>query len=322
MATDLPTNSTSAASPDILQYRHSRHAGNHGDVLKHFVLVQLLSRSLPNTDINLIDTHAGIGSYTLPREGECQDGILRLFQKPPEDMDIPLPIREYVDTIAAGGSLTMVNELSTSSDDKGAIKYPGSPVLARRIKNPRYSLQNHFLFELHPYQYDLLQKAMDNIEENNLQGVQVECANGYQRAPTVLQNLPASTGGRSPHQNIILIDPPVKDVSFECGQVLTTVQTLLEIDPSCTVMVWLPLLSETQNDDIVQKLRNDLKQTTASHWTCATLEVSKTGLRGSSVWIANPPVGLSGTIEPTLPWLAKCLSQDCSISQWECSGKS
>ena len=50
----------------MLSYRHAFHAGNHADVLKHLVLVQL-SRYLGRKEKAFwyIDTHAGAGSYAL-----------------------------------------------------------------------------------------------------------------------------------------------------------------------------------------------------------------------------------------------------------------
>ncbi|MGA3251993.1 MAG: 23S rRNA (adenine(2030)-N(6))-methyltransferase RlmJ, partial [Paraburkholderia sp.] len=48
----------------MLSYRHAFHAGNHADVLKHAVVVQLL-RYLAQKDKAYwyIDTHAGAGVY-------------------------------------------------------------------------------------------------------------------------------------------------------------------------------------------------------------------------------------------------------------------
>ncbi|BCF97660.1 hypothetical protein PPGU19_022290 [Paraburkholderia sp. PGU19] len=53
----------------MLSYRHAFHAGNHADVLKHAVVVQLL-RYLGQKDKAYwyIDTHAGAGVYSL-KEG-------------------------------------------------------------------------------------------------------------------------------------------------------------------------------------------------------------------------------------------------------------
>jgi 23S rRNA (adenine2030-N6)-methyltransferase len=53
----------------MLSYRHGFHAGNHADVLKHTVVVQLL-RYLNKKDKSYwyVDTHAGAGVYSL-RDG-------------------------------------------------------------------------------------------------------------------------------------------------------------------------------------------------------------------------------------------------------------
>ena len=59
----------------MLSYRHAFHAGNHADVLKHAVVVQLL-RYLGQKDKAYwyIDTHAGAGVYSLKdmQSGEQQ----------------------------------------------------------------------------------------------------------------------------------------------------------------------------------------------------------------------------------------------------------
>ena len=50
----------------MLSYRHAFHAGNHADVLKHFVEIQLLRHLLgKDRPISYIDTHAGAGRYVL-----------------------------------------------------------------------------------------------------------------------------------------------------------------------------------------------------------------------------------------------------------------
>ena len=68
----------------MLSYRHAFHAGNHADVLKHLVLVQL-TRYLGQKDkpFSYIDTHAGAGAYALDsgyavKLAEYKEGIGRL----------------------------------------------------------------------------------------------------------------------------------------------------------------------------------------------------------------------------------------------------
>ena len=50
----------------MLSYRHSFHAGNHADVLKHIVLM-LIIESLQQKEKGFyyLDTHAGAGRYRL-----------------------------------------------------------------------------------------------------------------------------------------------------------------------------------------------------------------------------------------------------------------
>ena len=48
----------------MLSYRHSFHAGNHADVLKHIVLMLILENlKLKDKGFYYLDTHAGVGRY-------------------------------------------------------------------------------------------------------------------------------------------------------------------------------------------------------------------------------------------------------------------
>ena len=50
----------------MLSYRHSFHAGNHADVLKHTVLCLILDAMISkDKPFVYMDTHAGAGSYRL-----------------------------------------------------------------------------------------------------------------------------------------------------------------------------------------------------------------------------------------------------------------
>ena len=50
----------------MFSYRHAFHAGNHADVLKHTVLLQLIRYiEQKETACMFIDTHAGAGIYAL-----------------------------------------------------------------------------------------------------------------------------------------------------------------------------------------------------------------------------------------------------------------
>lgn len=82
----------------MLSYRHAFHAGNHADVLKHFIEVQLL-RYLAQKDKPFwyIDTHAGAGCYELDsayaaQNAEYESGIARLINRD----DLPSALADYV----------------------------------------------------------------------------------------------------------------------------------------------------------------------------------------------------------------------------------
>jgi len=130
----------------MLSYRHAFHAGNHADVLKHFVLMQLI-RYLGQKDkpFWVIDTHAGAGLYALDsgyatKLAEFETGIAKLWQR----NDLPAPLAEYVELVRA---------LEPNRD--GALRaYPGSPWLALQTLREQDRLR---LFELHSSDSRLLQ---------------------------------------------------------------------------------------------------------------------------------------------------------------------
>src|ERR1700723_1995164 len=71
----------------IMNYRHSYHAGNFADVIKHIILITLLTAiARKNTAYCYIDTHAGTGYYDLSSEfamknKEYEGGIEKIIQK-------------------------------------------------------------------------------------------------------------------------------------------------------------------------------------------------------------------------------------------------
>ena len=74
-----------SATLTMLSYRHAFHAGNHADVLKHAVFVQLLRHLLQkDKPFWCIDTHAGAALHALDegyalKNAEFESGISRLW---------------------------------------------------------------------------------------------------------------------------------------------------------------------------------------------------------------------------------------------------
>src|SRR5262249_866483 len=113
-----------------MNYRHSFHAGNFADVVKHAVLTRVLLhlRAKP-APFRVIDTHAGAGLYDLAgeeagRSREWRGGIERLLSQPigEEARALLAPYLEAVAALNGAG---------------GLIVYPGSPALVRAFLRPQ-----------------------------------------------------------------------------------------------------------------------------------------------------------------------------------------
>ncbi len=84
----------------MLSYRHSFHAGNHADVLKHTVQ-SLIIESLKRKKTVSLSGHArGRGRYQLgsehaERTGEYLEGIARIWQQD----DLPAELEPYISVV-------------------------------------------------------------------------------------------------------------------------------------------------------------------------------------------------------------------------------
>lgn len=111
-----------------MNYRHSFHAGNSADVVKHSLLIALVQalQQKPGA-LTLIDTHAGCGLYDLggdqaQRTGEATHGVLRAFADTNPLLD------EYRAAVQA------VND--GMSDGAEPRLYPGSPRILEQVLRP------------------------------------------------------------------------------------------------------------------------------------------------------------------------------------------
>ena len=113
-----------------MNYRHAFHAGNFADVIKHSVLVRILTylHQKPAA-FRVIDTHAGAGLYDLTGEeagrgGEWLTGIARLMQARFSDA-VGALVAPYLDIVRA------------FNPQRGLQSYPGSPLIARALLRPQ-----------------------------------------------------------------------------------------------------------------------------------------------------------------------------------------
>jgi len=268
----------------MLSYRHAFHAGNHADVLKHFVLVCLL-RHLAQKDkpFWVIDTHAGAGAYGLDagyaaKNAEFADGIGRLLDK----TELPAALADYVDLVRgmnAGGKLSF---------------YPGSPYLAAKLLRPQDRLR---LFEMHPTDVDLLGKTFQNDKR-----VIVTRGDGFAGLRALLPP--------PPRRALVLIDPSYEDKA-DYSRVVEAVKDSLKRFPTGTYAIWYPQLARPEARRLPERLRA-LKDVA---WLDASLSVRKPatgepGMSGSGVFVVNPPWTLAGTLRECLPALKSALALD------------
>src|SRR5450759_3868203 len=113
-----------------MNYRHAFHAGGFADVIKHIVLVRILTYLQDKqAPFRVIDTHAGAGVYDLTgeeaqRSGEWLSGIARIMQARFSETTLPL-IKPYLDIVRA------------FNPDRELKAYPGSPLIARALLRPQ-----------------------------------------------------------------------------------------------------------------------------------------------------------------------------------------
>src|ERR1700730_5178695 len=113
-----------------MNYRHAFHAGGFADVIKHVVLVRILTylQDKPAA-FRIIDTHAGAGLYDLTGEearrgGEWLTGIARLMQARFSENTAEL-LKPYLDIVRA------------FNPQRDLQAYPGSPLIVRALLRPQ-----------------------------------------------------------------------------------------------------------------------------------------------------------------------------------------
>jgi 23S rRNA (adenine2030-N6)-methyltransferase len=271
----------------MLSYRHAFHAGNHADVLKHAVLVQLL-RYLGQKDKAYwyIDTHAGAGIYALQegyaaKTGESASGIVRLWQR----RDLPPLLADYV------------QEVSAVNPDGELRYYPGSPYLAWRLMREQDRMR---LFELHSTEIEVLRHNFRDAGRRAM----LFAGDGLDGLKALLP--PA------PRRALILVDPSYED-KRDYARTLTCVEEGLKRFATGTYAVWYPQVARLDS----QRFPEQLKRLQDKNWLHVSLTVSSPpedgfGLFGSGMFILNPPYTLSQMLKETMPILVEALGQDKS----------
>ena len=268
----------------MLSYRHAFHAGNHADVLKHMVLVDLIGHlKQKDKPFWYIDTHAGAGVYALDtptalKTAEFRDGIGRLWQEP----GLPTPVQGYVEQVRA---LNRSGKL---------LRYPGSPQVALQLLRPTDRLH---LFDLHSTDSRLLQKEYDGDRR-----IRALAGDGFVGLKALLPP--------QPRRALVLIDPSYEDRE-DYRQVVGAVEDALRRFATGMYIIWYPLLSRRE----ATRLPAALAALRERDWLQVELRVKAPaedgiGMHGSGLFVFNPPWTLPAMLEAALPALVRLLGQD------------
>ncbi|KLN47505.1 ribosomal RNA large subunit methyltransferase J [Providencia rettgeri] len=264
----------------MLSYRHSFHAGNHADVLKHTVQ-SLIIESLKEKEkpFLYLDTHSGAGRYQLTGEhaektGEYLDGIARIWEQP----DLPEELLPY---------MNIVRRLN----DGGRLRYyPGSPLLAKFLLREQDKL---VLTELHTSDYPLLRGEF--LKDRR---AQVSREDGYQQLKSKLP--PHSRRG------FALMDPPY-EMKSDYEAVVKAVAEGYKRFATGTYAIWYPVVLRQQ----IKRMVNQLEATGIRKILQIELAVrpdsDQRGMTASGMIVINPPWKLEQQMRNVLPWLHKTL---------------
>jgi len=275
----------------MFSYRHGFHAGNHADVLKHTVLVQLIAHLL-NKDkpFWVVDTHAGGGVYDLTsayaaKSGEALDGIVPVW-KQRHQADVPQGVADLLTQVAR------LNQGDTLA------WYPGSPQLAAQMLREGDHLR---LFELHPTEIKLLRNHFASVKR----GVSVQEADGFAGLKACMPP--------PPRRGLVHMDPSY-EIKDDYRRVIQVLRESVPRFNSGVYAIWYPEVARRESVQFPAQLKRvaaDLKV----DWLHATLRTKAAardglGLHGSGMFVINPPHTLYDTLAEALPWLVETIGVD------------
>ncbi|EKO3409614.1 23S rRNA (adenine(2030)-N(6))-methyltransferase RlmJ [Vibrio fluvialis] len=265
----------------MLSYRHSFHAGNHADVVKHIVQSLILS-ALQQKDKPFVyhDTHSGVGRYDLTHEwsektGEYKQGIARLWQQ----TEVPEDIHSYLEAIKA------------LNDDGELRYYPGSPRVARA------HLRSHdrmVLTELHPSDYPLLEQEFHRDRQ-----VAIFKEDGFAR---LKGSLPPKE-----RRGLVLIDPPY-ELAKEYRDVVQAIAQSYKRWATGIYAIWYPVVNRCDIEDMIEGLQGLGIRKILQIELGVSPDTNERGMTASGMIVINPPWKLESQMQSILPFLKEAIA--------------
>ena len=261
-----------------MNYRHSFHAGNSADVVKHSLLIALV-RALQQKQgaLTLIDTHAGCGLYDLGgeeagRTGEAAQGVLRAFADANPLLD---DYRAAVQAVNAGAEPQL---------------YPGSPRILAQLLRPQDLL---ILNEKHPEDAYTLRGVMRGTPAG------VHERDAYE---LWLAMLPTRTP-----RGVVVVDPPYEQTD-ERARITATLAAAHRKWGHGVTVIWYPLKDRATHWRWKEQLAKIgiPKFLNVEHWL---YDDDQPGIyNGAGLYIVNPPYAFTQELPPLLQALRAALA--------------
>ena len=263
-----------------MNYRHSFHAGNSADVVKHSILIALVrALQLKEGALTLIDTHAGSGLYDLngedsKRTGESTQGVLRAFADPDP---LLTDYRAAVRAVNVGAEPHF---------------YPGSPRFLAQLLRPQDFL---ILNEKHPDDAYTLRGVMRDTS------AAVHERDAYE---LWLAMLPPRTA-----RGVVVVDPPYEQTD-ERARITATLAAASRKWSHGVTVIWYPLKDRATHWQWKEELRKlgILKLLGVEHWL---YDGDQPGIyNGAGLYIVNPPYAFVQALPPLLETLRAVLAPE------------
>lgn len=273
-----------------MNYRHSFHAGNSADVVKHSLLIALVEalQRKPGA-LTLIDTHSGCGLYDLHgeeagRTGEAMQGVLRAFADPNPLLN---DYRAAVQAVNAG-----------VIDGAGPRLYPGSPHILAQLLRPQDFL---ILNEKHPEDVVALRRTMRGTP------AAVHERDAYE---LWLAMLPTRTP-----RGVVVVDPPYEQTD-ERARITATLAAAHRKWAHGVTVIWYPLKDRATHMRWKQQLSRlgIPKFLTVEHWLYDADQPDV--YNGAGLFIVNPPYAFTQALPPLLDALRAALAPEGHMGEF------
>ena len=279
----------------MLSYRHSYHAGNFADVLKHIVLVECLEHfNKKPTPFDYIDTHSGAGLYDLRsananKTGEYKEGIAKLKR-----IDFP-ELSQYFDVIES------INSAQGMPKNKGLSFYPGSPAIAQHyVTAQERDKDKAWLFELHSSDFRILSESMATDSRSQSRKIRIRQEDGL----SGLLSLVPPISRRA----LVLIDPSY-EIKSDYGDVVEAVIKAHKKFNTGTYAIWYPVVDRKRVDYMWRKLKQAGIRNIDQYELGLAEDSHELGMTSAGLFVINPPWTLKKTLTKVLPKLVAQLDR-------------